>query len=255
MSDFQVLRDIYKTKKHCIGISASSIKNSTRDLQIWESKFGGIPYFPNGIEYPRNKEKKPLYLLAQINFIDMPRLEFFPLDGILQFYIDDDELYGVDFDSGGGEGFKVIYIPNIGIYDKQADLSFVNKSPNEFPISCPHGLQFYNSNLPIPSDHPFFEQVYSPYVKNDKFEGEDFIDLYSLLIEGANNHQIGGYISFIQGEPEFMLNTSEEYILLLKIGYEEEVCFGDAGSAYFFITKQDLENLDFSKVKYYWDCG
>ena len=44
------------------------------------------------MEYPRNSAGEPMHLLAQINFIDMPYLEPFPRDGILQIYINNDDL-------------------------------------------------------------------------------------------------------------------------------------------------------------------
>ena len=48
----------------------------------WQSKFGGLPYIPKGFEYPKSFGNEYLYLLAQINFAEVPHLEYFPDKGI-----------------------------------------------------------------------------------------------------------------------------------------------------------------------------
>ncbi|STZ09024.1 Domain of uncharacterised function (DUF1963) [Moraxella caprae] len=63
---------------------------------LFQSKVGGKPYLPIGMEYPKNRKTgNPLTLLAQINFAEMPPLPDYPTKGILQFFVDrDDEDYG-----------------------------------------------------------------------------------------------------------------------------------------------------------------
>ncbi|NES71082.1 MAG: DUF1963 domain-containing protein [Okeania sp. SIO2D1] len=82
--------------------------NST---QWWESKFGGLPYLPRTIDYPTNKKGEYLKLLAQLNFSEMPLLENFPTQGILQFYIDgNDPSHGLDiYAPTNQDGFKILY--------------------------------------------------------------------------------------------------------------------------------------------------
>ncbi|WP_268866745.1 DUF1963 domain-containing protein [Thomasclavelia ramosa] len=50
----------------------------------------------------------------------------------------------------------------------------------------------------------------------------------------------------------------DDYILLLQIDSvgigDKEIMWGDSGICNFFITKKDLENKNFSKVLYNWDC-
>lgn len=61
------------------------IKNSKPD--IFDSKFGGVPYWDMKKEYPIDSEGKRMMLLAQINFtkacLDDERL---PKQGMLQFF-------------------------------------------------------------------------------------------------------------------------------------------------------------------------
>ena len=64
-------------------------------VPLWKSKFGGLPYLPKSFSYPKSSNGTHLHLLAQINFAEVPHLEPFPRQGILQFYIGGDELYGL----------------------------------------------------------------------------------------------------------------------------------------------------------------
>lgn len=60
------------------------------------------------------KEGYTLKLLAQINFSEVPQMKDFPTKGILQFFIDSDDLYGGDFDEPlNQDGFRIVYHPEI----------------------------------------------------------------------------------------------------------------------------------------------
>ena len=51
------------TQREVIRISLSL----TNDLALTDSKFGGLPYIPQGGSLPISAEGKPLFMLAQIN--------------------------------------------------------------------------------------------------------------------------------------------------------------------------------------------
>src|SRR4026208_1124340 len=74
------------------------VEKPENNMTPWQSKFGGTPYLPKTAEHPRGSNNQLLFLLAQINFAEVPRLEPFPQHGILQFYIADDDLYGLRFE-------------------------------------------------------------------------------------------------------------------------------------------------------------
>ncbi|MBP9693432.1 MAG: DUF1963 domain-containing protein [Alphaproteobacteria bacterium] len=263
MNSLQVLKDIYDSSKEFIAIVATPVerpkptslsvlsKNQNLDgLPIWASKFGGLPYLPASVEYPKNKDGEPMHLLAQINFIDMPYLEPFPRDGLLQFYIDTHHhLYGMRFDDEESS-FKALYIPNQGSYLKSQNLGFL-KETDEFPMNCVHELAFSKQKKPVSMDSPFFDKLYEIY-DGQFIDGVEFYELYHTVVESNTNHKIGGYPCFTQQAPDFLLD--DQYEVLLQIGYDTHISFGDAGIASFFILKEDLKNLDFSNVIFYWDC-
>lgn len=64
------------------------IHGSIEKTEVYDSKFGGEPYYPKeGIPYPTSKDGQPLKLLAQINFAQLPANTIYPENGLLQFYI------------------------------------------------------------------------------------------------------------------------------------------------------------------------
>ena len=65
---------------------------------VTQSKFGGKPYWPKEQDYPVDKEDNALNFIAQINFSEIPgQLDNYPTKGLLQFFIGNDDLYGMEF--------------------------------------------------------------------------------------------------------------------------------------------------------------
>ena len=78
--------------------SACYLEFSREPFSITDSHLGGVPYVPRGGEIPTDEKGNQLWLCAQINFAQMPRMEGFPDGGIFQ-------LFASDFDADGGFGF------------------------------------------------------------------------------------------------------------------------------------------------------
>jgi len=55
------------------------------------SRLGGLPFLPEGVDYPRNpSDGQPLLLAAQIDFSELPELDGFPTHGIFQLFVRND---------------------------------------------------------------------------------------------------------------------------------------------------------------------
>lgn len=235
----------------------------------WESKFGGTPYLPIGYEYPIDSNGEPMRLLAQINFEEMPGMEYYPTKGILQFYISPkDDLYGADLDKPTAQNnFKVIYIPEV-IKDTSKiinDFSFVSSSEDDyFPIGAEGKLNYELDYVPVGIRDYQFEKIFNKTVydffdiKGDNeeeiLEWEQSLDWYENKYSCAG-HRIGGYAYFTQNDPREFANKDYD-VLLLQIDSDDEldIMWGDVGIANFFIRLEDLMKMDFSKVLYNWDC-
>ena len=61
------------------------------------SRVGGMPWWPAERPYPVDRRGKPLLLLTQINFAEVPRLEGFPVRAC--FSCGTDDLMGMNLDA------------------------------------------------------------------------------------------------------------------------------------------------------------
>ncbi|GAB4123405.1 MAG: YwqG family protein [Raineya sp.] len=234
------------------------------ETKIWQSKFGGMPFLPHGIAYPKNDiDGKDMYLLAQINFEEIPEgIDYLPKKGILQFYISNDDLYGMDLDAPNEQkGFKVLYFPEIDINNFQRDLPQLPEpkyTPLNYPLQA-HRLTFEIAEEMINRNdarfHKFFGEQADTLI-DLSYEDEEIREWMQNNLSNAG-HKIGGYAYFTQEDPrEYNEDKLETYnTLLLQIDSIDDICWGDLGIANFFINQEKLKKLDFSDVLYNWDCG
>lgn len=246
---------IEATVKPCVVLEKADGEPGLRD-----SKVGGVPYWPAEMEYPTDSSGKPLYLLAQLNLDDLPKLEEFPHTGLLQFYIaGDDESclypYGADFrNPESGIGHRVIFHANY----KEKSMDMVLKLPPQ-PYDIP-----FNSERSYKLEGETSIQPISVY--DNEFSTIMGFGLYDFdnpkyvphgtyeTIYSARGHRFGGYPYFTQSDPREAENTQ---VLLFQLDSDDdmEVMWGDVGVCNFFINRDDLERLDFSRVMYNWDCS
>ncbi len=250
----EVYRDqLEATLKPYLEIQAEA----SQDLAPWQSKFGGVPYLPKNFDYPRTAKGQYFYLLAQINFQEVPALKGFPKQGILQFYLADDDLYGTDFKNlTEQKGFRVLYFENLDLNPDHLmdDFAFLPE-PEDFPLTQCHALKFSKQYEPItPHDYrcqlflgEALDNLISDYI-DEQWEEED--NLFNSC-----GHKLGGYPCFAQGDPREGIGLDEEpYELLLQIDSEDEIMWGDCGVGNFFIKPSALKQKNFSDILYTWDC-
>ena len=226
---------------------------------IWSTKFGGKPYWPKGKTYPVSDDGVKLTLLAQLNFEELPSLDQYPTSGLLQFFLKDDDLCGMDFDKpieeviSSPSGYRVIYH---SVIDKnelslEQDLPEVTDS-SYLPISREYRVEFALDNeMPSPTDYR-----YEKYA-SDPFEYQEDLANYIFDNFSAEGSKIGGYADFTQEDPR-IAEPEDNWLLLFQMDSESvgnsEIIWGDMGVGNFFIDKAALENKEFSKVWYNWDC-
>ncbi|MFK8101628.1 MAG: YwqG family protein [Saprospiraceae bacterium] len=228
------------------------------DMEWWDSKVGGFPYLPKSADFPVDKDGIHLLFLAQINFEQVPDLEGFPKKGLLQFYICDDEDLGMDFDNLQNQNrFRVVYFPEIDkTFDNLVtDFSFLRNYDGYPPIShrnaYPLAFRKMEELVPV-TDYRFEELFGEDFFQQFDDREWDVKDEYTRQIS-AGGHKLGGYAYFTQWDPR---TTEEPMVLLFQLDSDSNIncAWGDMGVGNFFIAKEDLEKLDFSKVLYNWDC-
>ncbi len=264
--DLLIYKDkIEATIKPFIEIKA----NPENNLNLWQSKFGGLPYFPKNLQYPIDSKGKAMFLLAQINFSETPKLASFPEKGILQFYISGgSDLYGwSSSDLAKQEDFRVLYFSEV-TEDEHFLLTKFDFLPEPYnlPIWKQSSLTFNLKFEPIPIVDCLFESKILNLSKprhelyqdiNFNRDYENVYDEYEKLFH-SEGHKIGGYPFFTQHDPrECEPYKDKGYILLFQMDSDDEanIMWGDVGVANFFITEQDLASKNFSRVLYNWDCS
>lgn len=252
------------------------------DLSLEESKFGGFPFVPLGGAIPTNAEGNQLALLAQINCAQLPENNMYPSDGWLQIWCLEDEMYGFCSDTIQPEtNQKVLYIPAgtqgeplervVAMYQpyvsEDCPVWFINEQGAIWGmrLSFTHGQQGITY-----SDGRFRDLFLDRWNKRYPEQAvENFYDLPDEIFENVVDihdgsdcaHQLGGYPYFTQYDPRYERDSTEltKYTEVLfqidsQFDTEWDMCWGDAGVRNFFISREDLEALDFSDLLYNFDC-
>lgn len=208
----------------------------------WESKLGGCPYLEDIGQYPMGEGGRPMMFLAQINLGEMPPLPDFPQEGLLQFYVENDDCYGLD------SVCVVRYIPTY-----TADEStLVRENPycedyeENLPFTKNCKISFERQEVYIGTECPEFIERFNGVSEKVKEALYDFCD--------ASDSRVGGYPYFVQYAPAYY--TSEEYVLLLQLDIDDTsgIMFGDSGNCTFLISREELLAKNFSNVEYDWQC-
>ncbi len=255
-------------------------------LDKMASKIGGRPSVPLDFEWPTytgvicgdeksEKKTRPLSFLAQINLKEVSNLDenhLLPEDGILSFFYDLETMtWGFDPDDKGSA--RVFYFPEgtsmlVAEIPEELDVKFA--IPELAVDFEPHvSLPGYgdNDDLGISRDEDLDWDEFIECI--EKAGGDDIEELTKLLgypnvIQNPMEEECEACTrGFRQGNPEDykMISDAEkaditdkakDWMLLFQmstIEFEDyELMFGDCGSIYFWIRKEDLKERNFDKV-------
>jgi uncharacterized protein YwqG len=219
------------------------------------SQLGGRPWWPKALPYPAAKDSgEPLYLLAQINFADVPPLLNFPTAGLLQVFIAADGALGCDYENPlASPGFHCAYHTDL----KQAartDLAFLAREPGNSPLGTPliaRAMSFQRDAMAVdPSDYRLTELLGVLVDDDEAFEA--YCEWHA-----APPIRLGGYPTFTQADPRGYTGRASVGIgdvSLLTIDTADGIMWGDSGATQILMRLRDLKARDFSRVAYNWDC-
>lgn len=245
------------------------------------SRIGGCPDMPKGMAWPRSEDgKAAMQFVGQFDLSELAALDeenLLPKDGILQFFLHEDE--------------GKVYHHRV----KADSLGPVPPPPQEEPRPTfwsklfkpkPRKLLFDPCSLRLTKEYsiPSWDSIYvdmialeqAPKVKPGEAYSEDFLEGDCGLRDSGDNrtnHHFLGYTDGIQNSykeidaeepPDLdwkMISLAQyrkfaEWILLLQIDTDgnADMMWGDAGRVYFMIRRADLAKGDFSRVKLTMDC-
>ncbi|MBR2240690.1 MAG: DUF1963 domain-containing protein [Clostridia bacterium] len=269
------IEEIYEEVKKETGVTSYKIvKEKADNLTIFDSKFGGIPYWDFSEDFPKDTKGEKLMLLAQINFEkDKFKDERLPEKGILQFFISsNDDVYGMNFDEQDKQtDWRVVYHESINYEITEEEIrnngviTIKEVSPDYYaPFNDSYKISFKPVSDVLSIYDGNFNSIVVKILKekfNVNIEERDVEDYLEKIDEKFYNkfetwgHKLLGYPAFTQSDPRFGRKDYSKYdTLLLQIDSDDEIMWGDCGVANFFINKEDLMKKDFSNVLYNWDC-
>jgi uncharacterized protein YwqG len=246
----------------------------------WESKLRGVPYYPKDKPWPRDVDGKPLVMLVQLDFSEMPALAGYPTEGIVQIYISagyipEKQMWGMRNDNAhktelgrlaDQSYFRVIYFPRVS---RNAE-NLITAAPAvefdeeySFPAMDEARLTFASGwSYVRPEDYRFrrfFGLDGAEFFGRLEPDKSDVEDAYEKFMGGQQYvARIGGYSRVEQMDPRLEF-PDEDWILLFSLDSEGHggyaVGWGDGGVGNFYIRPEDLARRDFSKVIYNWDDG
>lgn len=232
---------------------------------IFDSKFGGLPYWPNNEEYPTDENGEPFIMIAQINLRDIYFDNSLPKEGILQFFVTNDDLYGL------GRTDLVRYHKTIDYSVTEEDLELRGIYSNEdcedakdLPFDYEAGIRFNTVTSYVSPNCYDYDSVVRNILEKDLHEevAETRIYLhfnspeYNYLVEDGYDsnfaHRMFGHPDFTQGDVRE--GETDRKLLLFQMNSEQGIMWGDSGIANYFISEKDLEEENFSNVLFNWDC-
>lgn len=276
MSEVEKIKQLAEKIKKLSETESYKISIKEKEIpEIFDSKIGGLPYWKSNVtDYPKNSEGKQLFLLAQINFEKENTSLPLPSKGLLQFFISDDDLMGVNYENETNQNsFRIIYHENI-------DYSISKESVEQLGLPNSNKAEYFPANgeykitLNKTKDYityhdikfdKIFAQAYKEVYDKEIKEGERY---YNVLIQNDVNildeeldsktpcHKMLGYAFFTQEDPRYQKKYENYDTLLLQIDSENKyILWGDLGVGNFFINRKSLEEKNFRDVMYNWDCS
>ncbi len=222
---------------------SNEISLKREETKPWESKLGGCPYLKSIKDYPIDEVGRPMLFLAQINLTDLEKLDELPEKGLLQFYIANEDMFGLE---------SPVLVKYVEDYEEHEEL-LIKSNPYEneeykanLPFSHSGKMYFITREMPMSSSLDIFREIFGNELSEAEYERLSD-DCYS------SDSRIGGYPYFVQND---YIGFGEDDFLLLQLDIDDEcgIMFGDAGNCVFSIPKDALKNRDFSKVVYDWQC-
>ena len=247
------------------------------------TKLGGLPYWDGTSEYPTDATGNKMVLLAQFNLAQLPHDSRLPRNGLLQFFIADNE--GDDTRlahvTDKQANFRIVWHKQVdtGITPQQVETMGVpvcgqsGHGPlwGELVLSSATGYS-YIQGLNDPSGD--FEKVFSevlvsafheqPSSLGDYFTYLESFDILNKQLADECPFQLFGHPTFMQYDTRIGNESYERYdTLLLQIPTIESpdgetseytALWGNGGIVHFFINSADLARMDFSRAMFHWDC-
>ena len=269
----RILRIAEEITRHTACEHYRLVLNEEREPSITGSKIGGKPYWPAGTEYPTDQQGKPMLMVMQINCAEAGLKAPLPEQGMLQWFIslDQELMYGCrgNYDDQG-TGFRIIYHETI---DENEALQAAVPTHDQVgerlsPVKREVAIDAVPEETVMGVSDGRFNRLFEEVATGEStgrawyqdLDNNDCLYLERNMGMKRPCHQMLGYPVYTQDEARRDLKTYDVLLFQLDsqfstVDRKELVMWGDMGSGFIFINREDLEARDFSRAYYCWDCG
>ena len=252
------------------------VLNEDRVPGVTESKIGGQPYWAAGMDFPVDDQGNKMLMLLQVNCAQAGLKSPLPEQGLLQWFIsvNPERMFGCRGNySEGGDGFRIIYHEMIDENAAWTDAP-VHSTIDEMltPVRREVAIDVVPELTMMGVSDGRFNRLFFDIVKDitgvdhtgkmwyQYLDNDDCLYLEQHLGMKRPCHQMLGYPVYTQDEARRDISCHDTLLFQLDsqfsaIDRRELVMWGDMGSGYIFINRDDLAARDFSRTYYCWDCG
>jgi uncharacterized protein YwqG len=224
------------------------------------TRLGGPVWLAEGEAWPVGRNGRRLEFVAQLDFSELPTLPDFPERGVLQFFIGNDDLFGVDLDDLGAGDFAVLWREHM---DGTGGL--VTPAPLDDSADCTPWLDdaVRANGRPLRGTGVIQQASGADWRLGAQWEGwlnrPGFGELEDSLFDRSGEpeqcHHVGGQPVYTQDDVRRDPRYQGHDHCLLRLTSDHAMMWGDVGEAVFLIPRAALAARDWSQVIYSWDCS
>lgn len=223
------------------------------------TRLGGPVCLPAGAAWPTMADGTPMEFIAQLDFGELPTLAGYPEQGLLQFFIGSDDLFGADFDD------PTVSTTTLFWHETPPPDGSLASPPPPGANTCSPFQDETSRNVGLPLTGTVAEQGPTPsnWTVDARLRGwlrRPGIDEIDKFLEDRWEadlpmvHHIGGFPAFTQNDFRNEARFGDYTHVLLRLTSDDHIMWGDVGEAVFMVTAADLAAQDFSRVAFSWDC-
>jgi uncharacterized protein YwqG len=233
------------------------------------SRFGGTALLPTGRAWPATLAGRPLSFLAQVSTADIrvpAEVAVLPADTLLAFFYEASEQEGWGFDPSDRQFSAVIPV-------RAADAVAAVSPPEAQTFPAYRMLPQVVTTIPddgepplerLDADYAVFDELYADLDREDKaprhrmFGWPDLVQ-NPMQLEcqlAANGIYVGGPEGYRDPRAAELAPGAADWILLLQLDTDDEIgwMWGDTGTIYYWIRRQDLLAARFDQAWMIFQC-
>jgi uncharacterized protein YwqG len=233
------------------------------------SRFGGTALLPDGQAWPATRAGRPLSFLAQVSTADIPvpsGVAVLPADTLLAFFYEAGEQQGWGFDPGDRQFSAVIAAPAadaVAVASPAEALAFpaYRMLPRTVTTIPDHGEPSLDE---LGADYAVVRRLYADLDRDDKapwhrmFGWPDLVQ-NPMQLEcqlASNGIYVGDGKGYRHPRAAELAPGAGDWLLLLQLDTDDKIgwMWGDTGTIYYWIRRQDLLAARFDQAWMIFQC-